>query len=98
RSKRVCSSDVCSSDHEECTTDVIKEMYDSYGDELLGSATFDGKRYAFPNTAIDDGHMLLWLRSDWIRKLGLEEPRTMDEAMQIKIGRASSRERVADTE
>ena len=69
--------------YEECTTDVIKEMYDSYGDDLLGSATFDGKLYAFPNTAIDDGHMLLWLRADWIRELGLEEPRTMDEAMQI---------------
>ena len=27
--------------------------------------------------------MLLWLRADWIRELGLEEPRTMDEAMQI---------------
>lgn len=69
--------------YEECTTDVIKEMYASYGEDLLGSATFDGKLYAFPNTAIDDGHMLLWLRADWIRKLGLEEPRTMDEAMQI---------------
>ena len=69
--------------YEECTTDVIKEMYASYGEDLLGSATFDGKLYAFPNTAIDDGHMLLWLRADWIRELGLEEPRTMDEAMQI---------------
>ena len=69
--------------YEECTTDVIKEMYASYGEDLLGSATFDGKLYAFPNTAIDDGYTLLWLRADWIRKLGLEEPRTMDEAMQI---------------
>lgn len=69
--------------YEECTTDVIKEMYASYGEDLLGSATFDGKLYAFPNTAIDDGHMLLWLRADWIRELGLEEPQTMDEAMQI---------------
>ena len=69
--------------YEECTTDAIKEMYESYGEDLLGSATFDGKLYAFPNTAIDDGHMLLWLRADWIRELGLEEPQTMDEAMQV---------------
>ncbi|HIX63509.1 MAG TPA: extracellular solute-binding protein [Candidatus Mediterraneibacter colneyensis] len=69
--------------YEECTTDAIKEMYASYGEELLGSATFDGKLYAFPNTAIDDGHMLLWLRADWIEELGLEEPRSMDEAMQV---------------
>ena len=29
-----------------CTTDTIKEMYDSYGDSLLQSATVDGKLYA----------------------------------------------------
>lgn len=69
--------------YEECTTDTIKEMYQSYGDSLLDSATFDGKLYAFPNAAIDDGEMLLWLRQDWIEKLGMEEPRTMDEAMEV---------------
>ncbi len=69
--------------YEECTTDVIKEMYESYGTGLLDSATFDGKLYAFPNAAIDDGEMLLWLRADWIRKLGLEEPQSMEEAMDI---------------
>ena len=41
--------------YEQCTTDTIKEMYDSYGESLLGSATFDGKLYALPNSAIDDG-------------------------------------------
>lgn len=69
--------------YEECTTDTIKEMYQSYGESLLDSATFDGKLYAFPNTAIDDGEMLLWLRQDWIEQLGMEEPRTMDEAMEV---------------
>ena len=69
--------------YEECTTDVIKEMYESYGEGLLESATFDGKLYAFPNTAIDDGEMLLWLRADWIEELGLEEPQSMEEAMEI---------------
>ena len=69
--------------YEECTTDTIKEMYASYGEDLLGSATFDGKLYAFPNCEIDDGHMLLWLRTDWIEQLGLKEPESMDEAMQI---------------
>lgn len=69
--------------YNECTTDTIKEMYQSYGDSLLESATFEGKLYAFPNTAIDDGEMLLWLRQDWIDKLGIEEPRTMNEAMKV---------------
>ena len=58
--------------YEECTTDTIKEMYESYGDSLLQSATVDGKLYAFPNTVIDDGTPLLWLRKDWIEKFGIK--------------------------
>ena len=69
--------------YRQCTTDTIKEMYYSYGDSLLDSATFDGKLYAFPNAEIDDGAMLLWLRADWIRELGLEDPTTMEEAMDV---------------
>lgn len=48
--------------YKNCTTKVIKEMYDSYGENVLASATFDGRLYAFPNTEIDDREMLLWLR------------------------------------
>lgn len=69
--------------YDACTTDTIKEMYESYGEGLLGSATFDGKLYAFPNAEIDDGAMMLWLRQDWIGKLGLEEPETMEDAMEV---------------
>ena len=69
--------------YEECTTDRIKEMYESYGTSVLDSATFDGKLYAFPDTVIDHGSMLLWLRSDWMEKLGVKEPITLDEGMEI---------------
>lgn len=69
--------------YEQCTTDTIKEMYSSYGDFLLDSATFEGRMYAFPNVEIDDGAMMLWLRDDWIEKLGLEKPETMEEAMDV---------------
>ena len=67
----------------ECTTDRIKEMYASCGENLLDSATFDGKLYAFPDTAVDQGTMLIWMRADWIEELGLEEPKNMGEAMEI---------------
>ena len=69
--------------YEECTTERIKEMYDSYGKGLLGSATFNGKLYAFPDTVIDHGAMLLWMRADWIEELGLSEPETLEDAMEI---------------
>ncbi len=48
--------------------------------ELLASGTFDGKLYALPETAIDDGAQLLWLRRDWMEQLGLKEPKTLEEA------------------
>ena len=69
--------------YQECTTDRIKEMYASCGDDLLDSATFEGKLYAFPDTAVDQGTMLIWMRADWISELGLTEPETLDDAMEI---------------
>lgn len=39
--------------YKSCASDKIKEMYESYGEELLASGTFDGKLYALPETAIE---------------------------------------------
>ena len=69
--------------YKSCASDKIKEMYESYGEELLASGTFDGKLYALPETAIDDGAQLLWLRRDWMEQLGLKEPKTLDEAFSV---------------
>ena len=69
--------------YESCTSDRIKEMYDSYGEDKLGMVTYDGKLMAFPETEVYTGPSLLWMRKDWIDKLGLLEPRTMEEAMEI---------------
>lgn len=69
--------------YKSCASDKIKEMYASYGEELLASGTFDGKLYALPETAIDDGPQLLWLRRDWMEQLGLKEPKTLDEAFSV---------------
>lgn len=69
--------------YQECSTDRIKEMYNSCGENLLDSATFEGKLYALPDTVIDHGATLLWMRKDWMDQLELKEPETMEEAMQI---------------
>lgn len=69
--------------YKSCASDKIKEMYESYGEELLASGTFDGKLYALPETAIDDGQQLLWLRHDWMEQLGLKEPKTLEEAFSV---------------
>ena len=69
--------------YKSCASDKIQEMYESYGKELLASGTFDGKLFALPETAIDDGPQLLWLRRDWMEQLGLKEPKTLDEAFSV---------------
>lgn len=69
--------------YKNCASDKIKEMYESYGEELLASGTFDGKLFALPETAIDDGPQLLWLRRDWMEQLGLNEPKTLEEAFSV---------------
>ena len=69
--------------YENCATDRIKEMYDSYGGQLLEACTFDGQLMAIPETVIDHGPRLLWLRKDWMDALGLEAPETLEDAFEI---------------
>lgn len=40
---------------ESCTSPRIKEMYESYGGDLLDAGRFDGKLMAIPETVIDHG-------------------------------------------
>lgn len=68
---------------EKCTSPRIKEMYESYGGELLEAGKFDGKLMAVPETVIDHGPNLLWLRKDWMDELGLKEPETLEDAYEI---------------
>lgn len=69
--------------YENCTSPRIKEMYESYGGELFKAVEFDGRLMALPETVIDHGPCLLWLRKDWMDQLGLAEPSSMEEAFDI---------------
>lgn len=69
--------------YESCASPRIKEMYDSYGGELLEEGMFDDRLMAIPETVIDHGPCLLWLRKDWMEELGLSEPESLEEAFTI---------------
>ncbi|WP_058302256.1 type 2 periplasmic-binding domain-containing protein [Gorillibacterium timonense] len=69
--------------YKNCASDRIKEIYDSYNGQVLDAATFDGKLMALPTTEISHGPGVLWLRKDWMDKLGLAEPKTMDDVENI---------------
>lgn len=66
-----------------CMSDTIKNIYESYGRDILDVVTFGGKIMAIPETNISDGPNLIWLRKDWMDALGLSAPRTLSDVEEI---------------
>ena len=66
-----------------CMSDTIKNIYGSYGRDILDVVTFGGKIMAIPETNISDGPNLIWLRKDWMDALGLSTPRTLSDVEEI---------------
>lgn len=65
-----------------CCSSRIQEIYRSYPG-LINSVTFNGKIMALPETDVYSGPNLLWLRRDWMDKLGLSAPKTLEDAKKI---------------
>ncbi|SFL56138.1 putative aldouronate transport system substrate-binding protein [Paenibacillus sp. 1_12] len=63
----------------------IKRLHnDLAGGKALKTATFDNKLYGIPNISIEgDAVTVLFLRKDWLDKLKLPEPTTMDDITKI---------------
>ncbi|MBB6670020.1 extracellular solute-binding protein [Cohnella nanjingensis] len=74
----------------------LTEALDKYGSETtkafmmkdggtaLNSATFKGKLVGLPlNPGSTDSAPLLWVRKDWLKKLNLPEPQTMEDVFKI---------------
>lgn len=66
------------------SSEMTKENYLLEGDAMLNSATFDGKLMGIPNgdPSIESAQFL-WIRADWLKKLKLEPPKTMDDLLAI---------------
>lgn len=48
------------------------------------AVTFDGKMYAIPSIQVhSDGVHQMWIRKDWLDKLGLEPPKSMEELENV---------------
>ncbi|KAJ3197818.1 hypothetical protein HK101_000135 [Irineochytrium annulatum] len=82
--------------HEAGMLEDLTEVYDKYASELvkefmsaedgagLKPVTKDGKIYAmvsFPGSL--DSSDMIWIRQDWLKKVGLEAPKTMQDVIQI---------------
>ncbi|WP_391574431.1 extracellular solute-binding protein [Cohnella sp.] len=70
--------------YEQYATPYLKQMYDATNGKAFKNATFDGKLMALPNLNVDEDPIkLLWVRQDWLDKLGLKPPQTVDELAAI---------------
>lgn len=69
--------------YEKCSGDYLKSTYDSFGGRNLDPLTIDGKLYGITSANIGYGHNILWLRADWMEKLNLDPPKTMDDIKNI---------------
>jgi len=69
---------------EKYATPLTKEIMNADGGYAMKSATSGGKLMALPNTGSSmDGAAMIWLRSDWLKKLNLPDPVTMDDVYRI---------------
>ncbi len=66
--------------YEKYSSPELKQFITQEGSYTLDSATFNGKLAAFPDSASSmDWANILWLRQDWLDKLHLKAPTTVDE-------------------
>lgn len=69
--------------YDKCAGEYMKKTMDSYNGKNMEALTIDGKLRAIPSANLGYGHNLLWLRKDWMDKLGLEEPKTIEDLKYI---------------
>ncbi|QHT60814.1 hypothetical protein GXP70_13220 [Paenibacillus lycopersici] len=71
--------------YDQYASPAVKEVQDSVNGEALKNATYDGKLYGLPNvTDMNNVHMI-WVRQDWLDKLKLEAPKSVDDIMKIAL-------------
>lgn len=66
-----------------CAGDYMRDVYASYGDDIFSAYISDGELYALPSTNNGYQYSVLWIRQDWLDKLGLEAPTTRDELVEV---------------
>ncbi|WP_165822668.1 extracellular solute-binding protein [Paenibacillus montanisoli] len=70
--------------YEKYSSPLIKEYYSSYSDDrVLNTGRIDGKLYGLPNTNIDGSYQLLWVRKDWLDKLNLKVPSSIEDVKAV---------------
>ncbi|WP_084224829.1 extracellular solute-binding protein [Paenibacillus pectinilyticus] len=71
---------------EQYSSPFLKSMLNQDGGVGLKAASIDGKLYGIPHTFSNGGIStaeMIYVRTDWLQKLNLPEPKTMDDVFKI---------------
>ncbi|WP_308637447.1 type 2 periplasmic-binding domain-containing protein [Paenibacillus silvisoli] len=71
-------------EYEQYASPQLRDFYESTGGKALEKATYEGKLMALPSVSIQaDAPSILWLRQDWLDRLNLQAPKTIDDLKQV---------------
>ncbi|GGD95067.1 extracellular solute-binding protein [Paenibacillus nasutitermitis] len=69
---------------EQYASDKTKKVITNDGGNGMKASTFENKLLALPGVSFTGtGAQMLWIRQDWLKKLNLAEPKTMDDVYRI---------------
>jgi putative aldouronate transport system substrate-binding protein len=63
-------------------SDTMRRMIDSSGGKAIENVTYNGKMYGLTSTS-DGDFELVWIRKDWLDKLGLQAPKTISDLRAV---------------
>ncbi|MDF2962713.1 MAG: transporter substrate-binding protein [Paenibacillus sp.] len=70
--------------YEKYASPLTKELYASTNNKAIEKATYKGKMMAIPNISVQaDAASMVWVRKDWMDKLGLQPPKSIDDIATI---------------
>jgi len=70
--------------YEKYSSPLTKELYASTNNKALEKASYKGKLMGIPNISVQaDAASMVWIRKDWMDKLGLQPPKSVDDVAAI---------------
>ncbi|MCJ7841221.1 extracellular solute-binding protein [Lederbergia sp. NSJ-179] len=70
--------------YEKYAPENVKNVMDEAGEAVLKAGTIDGKLMSIPFSGKEqENASILWIRKDWMEKLNLSAPKTMDDVLNI---------------
>ncbi|MBB3125484.1 putative aldouronate transport system substrate-binding protein [Paenibacillus rhizosphaerae] len=72
--------------YDQYASPLLKSIIEAETKKVFDQVTYGGKIYGIPaKMPSTNGYNHLWIREDWLQKLGLKRPKTMDDVYNIAV-------------